>query len=83
MGYINVGRHGDVKQIDRSAKMLLYPRLEGLQKEHKKVKQIVFFEIGEIGVKIVDFANNEVNIVGLLLCRWIGASDVIKISMIV
>lgn len=61
MGYIHVGRHGDVKQIDRMAKMLLYPRLEGLQKEHKKVKETVFFEIGEIGVKIVDFESSEVN----------------------
>lgn len=60
-----MGRHGDVKQIDRVAKMLLYPRLEGLQKEHKKMKQIVFFEIGEIGVKIVDFDSSEVNTLNL------------------
>lgn len=61
LGYIHVGRHGDVKQIDRMAKMLLYPRLEGLQKEHKKVKQNVFFEIGEIGVKVVDCDSSEVS----------------------
>lgn len=61
LGYIEVGRFGDVKQIDRAAKMLLYPRLEGWQKDHKKLKQSVFFEIGEIGVKIVDCDSNEVN----------------------
>lgn len=61
LGHIDVGRHGDVRQIDRAARMLLYPRLEGLQRDYKKTKQIVFFEIGEIGVKIVDFDSNEVN----------------------
>lgn len=61
LGYMDVGKHGDVRQIDRAAKMLLYPRLEGLQKEHKKLKQSVFFEIGEIGIKVVDFESNEVS----------------------
>lgn len=70
MGYIDVGRHGDVRQIDRAAKMLLYPRLEGLQREHKKTKQIVYFEIGEIGVKIVDFDSNEVKIYVFAKCLF-------------
>lgn len=64
LGNVNVGKRGDVKQIDKYSKLLLSPfhssNLDDCK--YEKAKKVVFFEVGEIGVKIVNFENSEVSI---------------------
>lgn len=67
LGYVHVGKHGDVKQIVKFGKLLLKSSEDATQSEYKKLKQLVFFEIGEIGVKIVDFETSEVSLSFFLL----------------
>lgn len=64
LGNVNVGKHGDVKQIDKYSKILLSPFHSSKQDDckYEKAKKVVFFEVGEIGVKIVDFENSEVRV---------------------
>ncbi|KAF5288300.1 hypothetical protein FQR65_LT12032 [Abscondita terminalis] len=62
-GFVNTGRTGDVNQIDKSVRILLYPykgHIDNSDFKYKIVKQAVFFEIGEIGVKIVDCQSSEI-----------------------
>lgn len=63
LGLVHVGKQGDVKQIDKSVKLLLSPYRELVQDNSMRIekqKQSVFFEIGEIGIKIVDYETSEV-----------------------
>lgn len=65
LGLVHVGKQGDVKQIDKSVKLLLSPYKNLVQDsslKSEKQKHSVFFEIGEIGVKIVDCETSEVRV---------------------
>ncbi|KAK4874706.1 hypothetical protein RN001_014066 [Aquatica leii] len=62
-GFVNTGRTGDVKQIDKSVRLLLCPYkgcVEGSDFNYKIIKKNVFFEVGEIGVKVVDCLSSNI-----------------------
>ncbi|KAF5285914.1 hypothetical protein FQA39_LY04375 [Lamprigera yunnana] len=58
-GFVITGRVGDVKQIDKSIRLLLCPYRNNVENcEYKVLKKSIFFEVGEIGVKVVDSQSN-------------------------
>ncbi|KAK5640774.1 hypothetical protein RI129_009321 [Pyrocoelia pectoralis] len=62
-GYVHTGNVGDVKQIDKAVRLLLSPYKkspENSDLKHKVVRKSIFFEVGEIGVKIVDSQSSNV-----------------------
>ncbi|GJQ72241.1 hypothetical protein Trydic_g3332 [Trypoxylus dichotomus] len=63
MGCVQVGSRGDVKQIDKAVSNFLAPAIsmtcdDGFK--YERVKKIVLFELGELGIRCVDPLNSEV-----------------------
>lgn len=64
MGCVQVGSRGDVKQIDKAVSNFLAPAISLTCDDgflYEKVKKIVSFELGELGVRCVDPISSEVN----------------------
>lgn len=63
VGYVEMGNRGDIKLIDKAAKLLLSPNsnysLETMISVRKMID--VSFEIGELGVKVVEKDTSEVS----------------------
>lgn len=60
LGNLEIGNRGDVKVIDKAARNIL-STFNKKKSEHDLPKiQDVYFEIGEMGVKIVDNVHYEV-----------------------
>lgn len=62
LGKVEVGKQGDTKQIDKAGKLLLSPYKTAMHDFtiHEKVKKKASFEIGEIGIKVVDVETKQV-----------------------
>lgn len=62
LGCVNVGKAGDVRQIDKAVRMLLSPYRNNISanSKYKLLKKAIHFEVGEIGVKVVDSQSSEV-----------------------
>lgn len=82
VGYVSTGCTGDVKEIDKAIKFIIkshHHKDKDREKEDvgpkmKRVKKSINFEIGEIGVKIVNSENGDVSIfLNRLLAFSIGS----------
>lgn len=62
IGWVEIGSRGDVKQINKAATLLVspYPKQSHPDSKFKKVEKDVCFEIGELGVKVVDPISSEI-----------------------
>ncbi|KAB0793857.1 hypothetical protein PPYR_13477 [Photinus pyralis] len=61
-GLVHTGKLGDVKQIDKAVRLLLspYKKTDSSDSKHKVVRKPIYFEVGEIGVKVVDSQSSNV-----------------------
>lgn len=72
MGCIEVGNRGDIKQIDKAVSNFLAPTISSTcddSLKYEKVKKIVLFELGELGVRCVDPATSSVLLMTSVLVR--------------
>ncbi|KAI4456686.1 multiple pdz domain protein [Holotrichia oblita] len=63
MGCVQVGSRGDVKQIDKAVSNFLAPAISLTCDDsflYEKVKKVVSFELGELGVRCVDPISSEI-----------------------